>query len=108
MKERWHRHLDHYLTCRRSLAGLVLLVDVRHPVKPFDEMMINWSEESGLPLHILLTKADKLNRGPQESALLALRKQLPATATAQMFSATGKIGLPELRQKLSVWLKPAD
>lgn len=108
MKEHWRRHLNDYLTRRDSLAGLVLLVDARHPLKPFDEMMLDWSAESGLPLHILLTKADKLKKEPQRKALLAVKERLPETATAQLFSATKKTGTDELRQKLTEWLQPAD
>ena len=62
IKEHWHRHLDEYLRDRKSLRGMVLLVDIRHPLREFDEMMIEWSIDSGLPLHILLTKADKRKR----------------------------------------------
>lgn len=104
IKEHWRQHLDAYLTCRSCLKGLVLLIDSRHPPKPFDEMMINWSAESGLPLHILLTKSDKLKRGARVEALQRLAGRLPETASAQLFSATAKIGVEELRQKLTDWL----
>ena len=108
VKEHWQRHLDEYLTRRACLKGLVLLVDVRHPPKPFDEMMINWSAESGMPLHILLTKADKLKRGARQQALQALERRLPETVSVQLFSATDKTGVDELRQKLATWLAKQD
>ena len=105
VKEHWHRHLDEYLRDRKSLRGMVLLMDIRHPLKEFDEMMIEWSIESGLPLHILLTKADKLKRGGQQNGLLSLRKHLPPEITVQVFSATKKLGIKELEKSLTDWLE---
>ena len=105
VKEHWHRHLDEYLRDRKSLRGMVLLMDIRHPMKEFDEMMIEWSIDSGLPLHILLTKADKLKRGGQQNGLLGLRKHLPPEITVQVFSATKKLGIKELEKSLTDWLE---
>ena len=105
VKEHWHRHLDEYLRDRKSLRGMVLLMDIRHPLKEFDEMMIEWSIDSGLPLHILLTKADKLKRGGQQNGLLSLRKRLPPEITVQVFSATKKLGIQELEKSLTDWLE---
>jgi GTP-binding protein len=105
VKEHWHRHLDEYLRDRKSLRGMVLLMDIRHPMKEFDEMMIEWSIDSGLPLHILLTKADKLKRGGQQNGLLSLRKHLPPEITVQVFSATRKLGIKELEKSLTDWLE---
>ena len=105
VKEHWHRHLDEYLRDRKSLRGMVLLMDIRHPMKEFDEMMIEWSIDRGLPLHILLTKADKLKRGGQQNGLLSLRKHLPPEITVQVFSATRKLGIKELEKSLTDWLE---
>jgi len=105
VKEHWHRHLDEYLRDRKSLRGMVLLMDIRHPLKEFDQMMIEWSIDSGLPLHILLTKADKLKRGGQQNGLLSLRKHLPNEITVQVFSATKKLGIKELEKSLTDWLE---
>lgn len=105
VKDHWHQHLDEYLRNRLCLRGMVLLVDIRHPLKEFDEMMINWSSDAELPMHILLTKADKLKRGAQQNALLGLKKRLPDHITAQTFSATRKLGLDTLQNTLSTWLK---
>lgn len=101
VKEHWQRHLDAYLTQRQSLVGLVLLMDVRHPPKPFDEMMLAWSDTSGIPLHLLLTKADKLKRGAQQAALLGLEGRLGENASVQLFSATKGLGLDELAARLA-------
>jgi len=103
VKDHWHQHLDEYLRNRQCLRGMILLVDIRHPLKEFDEMMINWSLDSEMPLHILLTKADKLKRGGQQNALLGLRKHLPEEITVQTFSATKKQGLDVLETKLREW-----
>ena len=63
MKLEWQKHLGAYLEQRENLVGVVLLVDIRHPMKEFDEHMIQWAISANMPLHILLTKADKLNFG---------------------------------------------
>ena len=105
VKDHWHQHLDEYLRNRSCLRGIILLVDIRHPIKDFDEMMINWSLGVSLPLHILLTKADKLRRGAQQNTLLDLRRRLPDTITVQVFSATKKQGLDVLENKLREWLR---
>lgn len=105
VKDHWHQHLDAYLTSRHCLRGLVLLTDIRHPMKEFDQMMVEWCATSGLPLHMLLTKADKLKRGAQQNALLGVTRNLPTGITAQVFSATKKQGLDQLTAVLSDWLE---
>jgi GTP-binding protein len=105
VKVHWQKHLDAYLQHREALKGLVLVMDIRHPMKDFDEMLISWCEKTGMPLHILLTKSDKLTRGPAQSTLLKLqaqlRKRLGDKVTLQTFSALKKEGVPELRARLS-------
>lgn len=107
IKQHWHKHLDEYLRGRSSLCGLVLLMDIRHPHKTFDQTMINWCKDTGLALHILLTKADKLKRGAQQNTLLSLTKALPSEVSIQTFSAQNSLGLPELEKKLLTWI-PAE
>ena len=63
VKQRWDEHLAEYLQRRQSLRGLILLMDVRHPLQDFDRQMVLWADQSDMPVHILLTKADKLKRG---------------------------------------------
>ncbi|MFZ0467833.1 MAG: ribosome biogenesis GTP-binding protein YihA/YsxC [Thiogranum sp.] len=107
MKDRWQRHLAEYLRVRQSLRGLVLLMDCRHPLTEFDQNMLSWCTDAGLPVHILLTKADKLKRGPASSVLLAVRKQLPEwhpQASVQLFSALKNAGVDAAREVLSSWL----
>ncbi len=112
MKQHWQRHLDNYLQKRQCLKGVVLVMDVRHPMKEFDEMMVQWCRVSGMPLHVLMTKADKLKKGPAQSALLQLKKQLKAIlgdrVSVQLFSALKKQGVEILEQRLNLWLLPAE
>ena len=72
IKAKWDRNLAEYLQNRNSLSGLVLLMDIRHPLQDYDRQMLNWAAQAGLPVHILLTKADKLKRGPAMNSLLGL------------------------------------
>ncbi len=107
MKQKWQRSLSHYLETRRSLRGLVLLMDCRHPLTDYDRQMLRWSADAGLPVHVLLTKADKLKRGPAANTLLAVGKQLPELhpdASVQLFSALRKTGVDEARRVLDRWL----
>ena len=110
LKAKWDRNLAEYLQNRNSLSGLILLMDIRHPLQDYDQQMLNWAAQAGLPVHILLTKADKLKRGPAMSSLLGVEKLLRdmdpgfTLLSAQIFSSLKKTGLPELEQKLISWL----
>lgn len=109
MKDEWDRHLAEYLRERQSLAGLILLMDIRHPLQEFDWHMVNWATTAELPVHLLLTKADKLKRGPAQASLLGVKKQLADAGyqdkvSAQTFSSLKKSGLPELETTLTRWL----
>ncbi|MEZ5530646.1 MAG: ribosome biogenesis GTP-binding protein YihA/YsxC [Porticoccaceae bacterium] len=111
MKQEWDRHLADYLQRRRSLKGLVLLMDIRHPLQEYDWQMIRWARASGMPVHLLLTKADKLNNGPAKSVLLKVRKDLEKAGfrdqiSLQTFSSLKKTGLEELESLLLSWLSP--
>ncbi len=105
VRAQWTRLVENYLGKRRSLAGIVLLMDVRHPLKDQDRDLIGWAAALGIPLHVLLTKSDKLSRGPGKSTLLAVRRELasiPAT-TVQLFSALSGEGIDEARKGLDQW-----
>ena len=110
VKAKWDHHLAEYLQLRQSLVGLILLMDIRHPLQDYDQQMLNWAAQAGLPVHILLTKADKLKRGPAKNALLKVDKRLRemdpgyTLLSVQVFSSLKKIGLVELEQQLSNWL----
>ena len=105
VKIQWHKHLDTYLRQRQSLTGLILLSDIRHPLKEFDLMMIEWNQTSGVPLHILLTKADKLSKGAQQATLLKVRRELPDSVSAQVFSATRPVGIDAVHGILNTLLE---
>ncbi len=110
VKNQWQEHLELYLNKRKSLVGLVLLTDIRHAFKDFDLMMINWSHQSNLPIHVMLTKADKLKRGAAQNALLAARKELAQypNATIQLFSSLQKSGLEGLEATLNSWFEEPE
>jgi len=103
LKEHWRHVMERYFQTRQCLRGVVLVMDIRHPMREFDQQMLTWCEAAGVPCHILLTKADKLKRGPAQSTLLKVRRGLPAIASAQVFSSSNKTGLGELVDKLSDW-----
>ncbi len=107
VKREWTKTLEHYLQRRESLRGLVLLMDIRHPMQEFDTQMLDWSLAAGMPVHILLTKADKLKRGAAGNTLLAVRRELEPyaeMASVQLFSALKHEGHAELKAVLDAWL----
>lgn len=106
VKEKWQKHLEEYLRERQSLCGLILLMDCRHPMQDFDRMMLSWAQSCDMPVHILLTKADKLKKGPANNTLLKVRSELggQSQVSVQLFSALKRTGLDALRNQLQVWL----
>ena len=111
VKNAWTKQLEGYLAKRQCLRGLILLMDVRHPLQPFDEQMLNWALAAHMPVHILLTKADKLKKGPANNSLLAVRKALKAhqdLVSVQLFSALKHTGHEQLIAVLDAWLTDAS
>lgn len=107
VKIEWQRHLSDYLRGRFSLRGLVLLMDVRHPLTEFDQMMLDYADQREMPVHILLTKADKLKKGPASAALQKVRSRLKEwedLVSVQLFSSLKRDGVDTLSQKLDQWL----
>ncbi len=107
VKDEWGKHLEEYLQKRQTLMGLVLMMDIRHPLKEYDQQMINWCVETGLPCHILLTKSDKLKHGPAKNTLLQIQSTLEDYSdliTIQIFSSLKKTGVGELTSQLGHWL----
>lgn len=107
VKYHWQKVLSDYLATRHCLRGLVLMMDIRHPLKEFDRQMLEWCHHQQMPVHILLTKADKLKRGPAGNTLQKLRKALKGEyplATVQLFSSLDRQGVDEARTKLAKWL----
>ncbi len=108
LQAHWQAFIDQYFRTRQALKGLVVVMDIRHPLKDYDRQMIAYAAERGLPAHAILTKADKLGRGAAGNALLAVRKDLQAqygdTVSVQTFSAESKAGVEELRSVVAGWL----
>ena len=108
VKHKWQTELEKYLRLRDPLVGLILLSDIRHPLKQYDLTMIAWATESNLPLHLLLTKSDKLKHGAAQNALLRVRKETAALpgVSVQVFSSLKKTGLDEAKEIITKWLTP--
>jgi len=107
MKDKWQRSMVEYLQTRASLRGLIMLMDCRHPLTDYDQQMLRWCADVALPVHVLLTKSDKLKRGPATNSLLAVRKRLAEfhpDASVQLFSSLKKTGVDEARNVLDSWL----
>lgn len=106
VKKQWHKMMEDYLHQRDSLCGIVLVTDVRHPLTDFDVQMINWCEHMNLPLHMLLTKSDKLNYGAAKNTLLKVQRELQerdVEVTLQLFSSLKKKGVDEVHEVLDQW-----
>lgn len=107
MKLAWQKHLGDYLQRRESLRGLVVLMDIRHPLTSFDRNLLDWARSRQLAVHILLTKCDKLSRSRALDSLRAVEARLTAgqwVATVQLFSAVSRQGLDDAALKLASWL----
>ncbi|ALQ09441.1 YihA family ribosome biogenesis GTP-binding protein [Pseudoalteromonas sp. NZS127_1] len=106
MKKKWQKSLGEYLQKRQSLKGIVILMDIRHPLKDLDRDLINWAIGSEIPVLALLTKADKLKQGPRKSQVLQVRRELSTLdgdITVHAFSSLKGTGLPEVAKKLDEW-----
>ena len=107
MKEKWQKVTNRYLETRECLRGLVLVMDIRHPLKEQDWNILMWTAEWNLPCHVLLTKADKLKSNKAKQAQTEVVKQLEMyeMVTVDMFSSQNKLGLFEARAVLDRWFK---
>ena len=108
MRRHWGELLTDYFESRQSLAGLILIVDIRRRLTDFDRRMIAFAESVELPVHILLTKADKLKKGQAAAAVLEVRKELGDRVTVQQFSALKRHGEQEAREVLERFLACPD
>lgn len=107
VKKKWNQQLERYLQRRQSLRGLIMLMDIRHPLTEPDQQMLGWAITADMPVHILLTKSDKLKRGPAQNTLLSVRHQLSAhqaLVSVQLFSSLKGIGVDKLGRQLNGWL----
>lgn len=111
VKEKWQKSLAEYLMKRSSLKGLVVLMDIRHPLKDLDQDLIHWAVQSELEVLILLTKSDKLAVGARKKVLSEVREAAMAfmgNVTVHTFSSLNKQGLEELEQVLDTWYGAED
>lgn len=106
MKRKWQRSLGEYLQMRNSLKGLVVLMDIRHPLKDLDQQMIQWAVDVGTPVMLLLTKADKLASGARQAQIKMVRetvKEFMGDIQVEAFSSPKKMGVDKLSDKLNTW-----
>ncbi|MFW5426431.1 MAG: ribosome biogenesis GTP-binding protein YihA/YsxC [Methylophagaceae bacterium] len=109
MKIRWQQTLGKYLETRQALKGLMLMMDIRHPLKEFDIQMVKWANNVELPVHILLTKSDKLKHGAAMASLHSVEAQLRKlnlNAGVQLFSSLKKTGKEQAIAQLDNWFLP--
>lgn len=106
MKKQWQRSMSDYLQKRRALRGILVTMDIRHPLKDHDRLIIDWSIAANLPALILLTKADKLGINARRQAVKevqTLLSEFGGNFTVIAFSSPKKIGLDETRRILTDW-----
>ncbi|MGF1701029.1 ribosome biogenesis GTP-binding protein YihA/YsxC [Photobacterium makurazakiensis] len=109
LKIKWQKSLGEYLQKRECLQGLVVLMDIRHPMKDLDQQMVSWAVESRLPVLVLLTKADKLKSGARKKQLLQIREMsqgFGGDVQVEAFSSLKGIGVDQVRRKLDEWFAP--
>jgi len=108
VKKHWHTLMESYFSNRKQLKGLVLVMDIRHPMRDFDEQMLAWCHHSQIPSHILLTKADKLSKGAAKNVLLSVNKQIKtmgySNVTTQLFSSLKRTGSETVTEVMDRWL----
>ena len=107
LRSTWGNLLGSYVTQRQALRGIVIMMDSRHPFTELDFQLLEWIQQSPRPVHLLLTKADKLNRQERNRLLKEARDQLetmPGLYTVQLFSGASKLGVEEARGKVLEWL----
>lgn len=108
LQAHWQAFIDRYFRTRDALKGLVVVMDIRHPLKEYDLQMLGYAVQRGLPAHALLTKADKLGRGQQMQTLQKVKKELSSlygdTVSVQCFSGESRQGVDEARAVIGGWL----
>ena len=114
IKKKWDINLSNYLRYRQSLKGLILMMDCRHPLTRYDQQMLDWSSQTDISIHILLTKADKERNNALKTTLnhvnqFIMETQKPLkTVTAQLFSSKTKLGLTQLEEQIKFWFQESS
>lgn len=107
VRDHWQAFITRYFQIREPLVGLVLVMDVRHPLRDYDLQMLDYAFKRNISVHCLLTKADKLGRSEQARTLAGVKKELAGRASVQLFSGSAKLGLDEARDVVTGWLMAA-
>jgi GTP-binding protein len=108
VRKDWQNTLEGYLQTRQCLRGLMLTMDLRQALAPLDRQLLDWCRETAIPVHILLTKADKLGKGAAAEVLFQVRNaaiELYSAASVQLFSSLKKQGIDEAKAVLTRWLE---
>jgi len=108
VKREWQLLMETYLSERASLYGIILVMDIRHPLTEFDWQMIKWCDQTQKPLHILLTKADKMNYGAAKNILYQVQRELGEQGmdvSLQLFSSLKKMGVDDIHDLLDSWFQ---
>jgi len=111
VRQHWEELVGGYVATRSSLAGVVVVMDSRHPLMPLDRELLAWLREAGRPVHVLLTKADKLSRQAATATLQRVRRELASEhvgATAQLFSSMKREGLEEAQEVVEGFCRAAQ
>jgi len=110
VKAKWEGLLSRYLQERAALAGMVLIMDARHPLTPLDSQMLDWFTPTGKPVHILLSKADKLSNSEKVLTLRRVKQVLQTypQVSVQLFSSLSRLGEAEAGALLEGWLVQAQ
>ena len=106
-RRHWADLMADYFETRGSLCGMFLVVDIRRRLTDVDRQMLGFADAVGLPVHVLLTKTDKLKRGQAAKALLEVGRELGGAATVQHFSALDRRGETQARERLEAFLNAA-
>ena len=105
VKNKWQKELEKYLSLRKPLVGLILLTDIRHPLKSFDQMMLDYCQTRNLALHILLNKSDKISKNMANQTIKKIESKIMApNLTIQLFSSLKGVGVDDARLRLADWL----
>jgi len=109
VKEQWGKLMEDYFQHRTQLKGLVLIMDVRHPMRDFDEQMLLWCQHAHTPVHVLLTKADKVSKNVGSSTRMKVLSQIKEMgledAEVQLFSSLKRTGTEAITNKLNTWFE---
>ena len=109
LQAHWQAFIQQYFETRQALRGLVVVMDIRHPLKEYDLQMLGYAVRRGLPAHALLTKADKLSRNQQMQSLAAVKRELSSqfadSVSVQAFSGESKLGVDDARAVIGAWLE---